>query len=531
MAFRIGTARSGVSPLIGFVLLFGLLVTTLAVVQLTAVPIWNEADEIQHSGRVMKDVEELATVVTDVAVTGLRDSVTVELGVQYTNRPFLLNPPNPTGTVSTTPRREASIANAVAVEPEIRDHLDGTDFSYETVGVVYEPDYNEYRRPPDVVYDGGHVLNRFTSGSALLAQTPVVDGRRIALTALDGSVDRTGADSMVLDAVPLSAPARPVAVRAPPDENLTVTLPTALTADQWSDVLDGESVAEGGFVEDLDVGDGEATITLLGERDGQRVTYELALAKVGVERGYEREQVRYLAPAPGRSSQLVVEAGQRTEIVVEARDRFNAPVSGVNVSFALDGEGALTRSSDVTTTDGRSRTTFVAPDEVGNATVTASYGFLERERVEFDVDVVSSAAAAGETVLQPNRPGSVALLDTAIQGTSCQKEICNVTMTFDNRAGESRTIDEMRLTFYGETFFSSQPSPRDIESMEVAGVAMSNSGPYRTVTVTLPSGTSTVEATFRGESQSKELVEAGDIFVFNAIYDDGEEAVYFAGPT
>jgi hypothetical protein len=530
VASRTGPAR-GVSPLIGFVLLFGLLVTTLAVVQLTAVPIWNEADELQHSGRVMKGVEELATVVRDVAVTGLRDSVTVELGVQYTTRPFLLNPPNPTGTLTTTPRREANIANAVAIDPEVRDHLDGGGFRYDTVGVVYEPDYNEYQRAPDVVYHGGHVLNRFSSGSALLAQTPVVDGRRIALTALDGSFSRSGADSMVVDAVPLSAPARPVAVRAPPGENLTITLPTTLSADQWSDVLDGESVEEGGFVDDLDVGDGEATITLLGERDGQRVTYELALAKVGVERGYDRESVRYLAPPPGHSSQLVVEAGQRTDIAVEARDRFNAPVSGVNVSFALDGEGVLTRTSDETTTDGRAGSTFVAPDEVGNATVTASYGFLERERVEFDVDVVSSAAAAGQTVLQPNRPGSVALLDAAIDEQGCRKDVCDVTLTFDNRASEDKTIEEMRLTFYGETFFSSQPKPRTVETMTVDGVQMTNSGPYRTVSVTLPPGASAVEATFEGSSQSTELIEPGDIFVISAVYGDGEEAVYFAGPT
>ncbi|MDS0474460.1 Ig-like domain-containing protein [Natrinema sp. 1APR25-10V2] len=387
------SADRAVSPVIGAILMFGLVLALLATLQLTAIPALNEGLEFQHNDRVQSDVVGVDGTIERVAATGTGEAVSLEAGLRYPPRLFFVNPPPVSGTVRTTEPAAVGIANARATG-ETGDYWNGSPRTVETRSLEYVPDYNEYASAPRTVLEPWVAYHRFAETTRVEGDQDLVDGRRIGLVALEGNRSVSRTDEISIDVEPASAPVRTVAVRDDGDP-VTLTVPTRLTEDEWGDLLADELDPAGDPDDDRYVREfdcqrespdpcGRLTITL--ERGA---TYELRLGAVAVGSGTEASNAAYLTDVDGDAT-AVPEAG-RQRLVVEARDRFDNPVSGVAVTGSVGGDGTVRAVEPITDADGRATFVYDAPDDVDrtqDVDVTLRFGENARQTVTFDVRVM-----------------------------------------------------------------------------------------------------------------------------------------------
>jgi hypothetical protein len=437
---RPATARDerGVSELVGGILLFGLVLAVLVVVQVSLVPVWNEGEEVSHSFDVEEDLLFVAESVDRVAVTGAPTSATVDLGVRYSDRVFLLNPSPAAGVLRTVP---ASVELGNATAPgDPGDHWDGTPKRFETRAVLYEPSYQYYLNAPVTRYEGWIAVNQFDAATVLLTPQKLIEGRRIDVVLVDGDLYEASPDTISAWVAAESAPAQSLLVANGTGGPLTVTLGTALDADRWRDLLADELAPDGNVLAVEDVADGVRIVLA----DG---TYDLRLSRVRLEAGAPADgnsttaDERYLVGIAGNGS-TVVQAGSRT-VVAEVRDEYNNPVSGVRVAVGTPpANGTLLGASTGTvaeTTDERGRVSFVyrAPAEV--------------------TGVVTESMALSVPTLAP--PAGVVGFVVAVEGVpefegpggdddAAPPFVRNLSATADDTDGQSATVEQVTFDYH-----------------------------------------------------------------------------------
>lgn len=359
--------------------MFALVLALLAILQTTAVPALNEQLEFQHNEKAQDEVAELETVIERVVATGTDETASVTAGVRYPPRMFFVNPPPASGTVRMTDNATIEIDNAHATG-ETADYWGGSMKSFETRSVVYAPSYNEYTNAPDTVVEPWVVYNRFEQERLAVTEQDLVDGRRLTLTTLRGERSTSQTDRLPIRVEPTSAPARTVTVRADGDP-VRITIPTQLTEDEWETLLAEELDSasdpdDDRYVTSIDCQQappapcGRLTLTL--EPDA---TYELRLAAVAVGNEVPEPPATYLTDITGNATAVPENGSQK--LVVEARDRFDNPVSGVPVTGSVGGDGSLRSVDSTTGTDGRAAFVYEAPEDVDGSrdvTVTLAFG-------------------------------------------------------------------------------------------------------------------------------------------------------------
>jgi len=386
----IGTDRA-VSPLIGAILLLAILMTMLALLQLNAVPALVSEAEFNHNQRVQGEMRDVAAGIDRSVAIGTSQSIALTPGVRYQSRLFLLNPPPATGTVRTGKPENVTIDGAYA-HGETGDYWNGSLKRLTTQPLIYTPHYNEYRNPPQTIYELGTVYNRIRETMVVTDGHQVVDGRTITLTMVRGAVSHTGVDRTLLEIRPSSTETRTVLVSGTKSKPLTLEIPTELTKTQWNDILKNDSHVtnyECSATEQADEPCETLTITL--ERD---VTYEMQLARVGIGGSSVTQPPMYLTDVEGSTASLP--AGGRQRLVTEVRDEFDNPVSGVSVEANVSsGPGTVSPVEQASGTDGRTAFIYEAPDDVStvrDVTVVAEFGGNDKEqadkaRVEFTLQV------------------------------------------------------------------------------------------------------------------------------------------------
>lgn len=368
-----------VSPVVGAILVFALMLGLLVILQVTAIPALNNQEEFEHNLRAQVDVVAVGNAVDRTATTGSGETVSIEAGMHYPPRMLFVNPPPVTGTVRTTTPKPLVIDNAQATG-ETGDYWDGTARDFPTRSLVYAADYNEYRAAPRTVYESWVVFNRFADAQRPLTDGSFVDGRRITLTTLDGRVSRSTDGSQSLSVEPVSAPTQAVLVRGA-DGPVTLTLPTELTEDQWETLLEDEFDPTGDPTNDRYVSGITCErsppapcerLTLTLERD---VAYELRLGKVQLGGTASDPEGTYLVNIEGDETSVPENGTQK--VVAEARDRFDNPVSGITVDARVAGPGRIRAVTPETGVDGRATFVYEAPADIQRTTevtVTASFG-------------------------------------------------------------------------------------------------------------------------------------------------------------
>lgn len=385
----------GQSIQIGAVLLFGALIVALASYQAFVVPQQNEQVEFSHSQTVQNQLLDLRNAVGSMTGEAAPRSVAVTLGTAYPPRIVAMNPGPPTGSLRTAGTTDPDVAFEVAnarAAGETGDFWTGSDVRvYGTGSVVYRPNYNVYEGAPTTRLANSVLVNEFPGSSVARSGQTLVDGNRVTLVAVNGSLGRTRAGAVSVDVRPVSASTRTVSVTNPdPGSPVTLRVPTRLDRETWLSLLDDQMGTPDGHVQSVDVVDvaGSPVDTLVVELEPGE-NYTLAMAKVGVGSGVGDENRSYLTDVAGNGSTVTTDG--RANVVVEVRDRFNNPVAGVTLQ-ASPSDGSLTAIERTTDADGRATFTLNAPASTGPVDVNVSFsGNPAAAGPDFDSETVSNA--------------------------------------------------------------------------------------------------------------------------------------------
>ncbi|WP_276257476.1 DUF7289 family protein [Haloglomus litoreum] len=411
----------GVSEVLGAILVFGLVLAVLALVQLSAVPAANQQIEFEHSQRIEGDFQQLDEAIEGAATGGARETTPLELGTRYPPRLFLLNPPPVSGDISTR-ASAVRVSGFQAVDPEAREYLQGNLPVFESRALNYSADYNEYSAEPQIGYENGVLYKRFAEDDqqqVVVDRGALVSGRRITITTLTGGLATQQVDELSLDAVPVSSATRPIGVTT--TGGATIRVETALSENTWKEDILGSEYDQAGNQDDRYVSDIECTSGAADSEpcNGELVitfepgTYNLRMAKVGLGSGFDEEPPQYLTSVEGDDSSILETQTQR--LTVEVRDRYNNPVSGVEVPFSTtDGEFEISGSGSATVTtdeDGQASVVF-EPTGTGDAEIEAGDVDLgdansnrdDYERVTFDVSVSSATITDDDDDGEGGRP-------------------------------------------------------------------------------------------------------------------------------
>lgn len=509
----------GVSEVVGVVLIFGFLILALSTFQTVVVPQENAEVEFNSYQAAQGDMVDLRNDLIASGTRGIKTGTAVQTGVTYSERIFTLNPPTPRGSLSTGPTGTVTVGNASAVSTEAantRAFWDGTARSYNTTGITFRPQYNEFAGQ-QIVTTGETVYAVGDGQIAPLTGQSLISGDQIRLITIEGDLDESGVRSS-LTTVPRSVSTRTVVVTGAGGNPVTLRLdpPPQTTADEWISAYGDETRSANQAVQGpIENESGQVVIELNGSR-----TYQLKLARVTVGDGGSDEvdgEPAYLIAQQGEAS--TVPSGKRTTIAAEARDEFNNPVGGVDVTYEVtsgsatlldeSGTGLGNTTTRTTNDDGRApqsiRITEIESDVTVQATIEGTSGSL---------------TTTSFTIQTPNENNPVELAGVSFEGvtrtTGGQPK--DVTIAFDNQNPDTdRTIQRFRMDFYQG---SDSPTDGFIDgtSFTVGGNAVSTS-------IGLPADqTTAISIEFDGNGR----VSGGDWFIITVQYDTGDTAQYFA---
>lgn len=219
----------GVSEVLGFILIFGLLMLTLAVYQAQVVPQQNAQTEFEHFETTQDELVELRNSISTAGQAGVSQFSSITLGTTYRTRLLTINPAPPAGTIQTSDRYPIVISN-------------GTEQTTVTTRFVeYQPGYNE------IIVGSTHFEHSVLylderardDGVQIIEEQNLLKDGSLRLTALQNAFQETGTDRKTLELYPQDA-FNESEFPDPAGENLTVTVPTRLDDDEyWDETLSG----------------------------------------------------------------------------------------------------------------------------------------------------------------------------------------------------------------------------------------------------------------------------------------------------
>ncbi|MFC7202410.1 PKD domain-containing protein [Haloferax namakaokahaiae] len=466
MTFRDDTRA--VTVQVGAVLLFGMIIISMSMYQATVVPNQNEQVEFQHNQQVHDEFTSLRGAIVESASKATTSPSEITLGTRYPSRTFFVNPGVASGSLRTQELGTLSVSNVTTSDDEVSDYVSGT-VGFSTKSLVYTPDYNLLQETPTTVYENSLAYNRFENGyNGTLSPQSLVDGRRISLVILTGNYSENGVGAASVDAQSVSPSVRSVPITSnDSSRNVTLTIPTNLTADEWETSLEdaGELDSAGtdpdAYVSDVRPGPGNTVVVEL-ERGA---TYDLRIGVVGLGSGVDEPSAHYLTrvgsvPNSARDDATV-------PLTFEVRDRYNNPVSGETVNLSVtagSGELVAQNGTSGTTlsgvkTDGDGRITVeYDPDESGSDSVTVrasadkspgdgAYDGASRPDVTTTFDVYD-AQSGGEGSSSYDIEWDESAIESQPGITNCDGDTC----TYDLAADSNDKFDLEAFTTPNEAF-------------------------------------------------------------------------------
>lgn len=354
----------GASEVLGLILAFGLVLSLLTTIQLTAVPAWVADNEMAHSESLQADVVDLEETILLAGMTGADGQGSLSLAPNTPSKFAFVAPPSAAGSLRTSPPSVVTIENAVATGGEAT-FWDGSKKQFETKHLIAETEYERFEDEASHTIESGVVFTRHESGHESVVHSVVVNGNRILLVVLDGNIDvaSTGTETLAVTGVSVSS--APIQVTNAAAGPITLRLPTTLSQEGWERALADEPHAT---VSGYETKGKTSFVTISLD---QSTTYQLRLAKVGLGQGWSAETPAYLMTTAGDNA--AVREGSTQYVTVEARDQFNNPVAGATVSVSRQpGSGSVegVRGGTTALTDSTGKATFVytAPANVAGPT-------------------------------------------------------------------------------------------------------------------------------------------------------------------
>jgi hypothetical protein len=506
----------GVSEVVGAILVFGVLVALLAIMQTQAVPAANQQVEFEHSQDAQGDLVEFHQSASKVANSGDTQSVSIKTGTGYPTRLLFFNPPRVQGSLSTSENRTVTIQNAEATDPEVNDYLDGSNVTLDTRTFRYDVSYNELQNPPQVRYEYGVLYNQFRNDTTIQNPGSVIDDTSLNLVFMAGDYSRTSGDTQSLDVRPVSAPSRPVTIEGDGGDNITLVLPTDLPVEEWEDLYQSQSTV-------LDIREGPRNGTVQIDLDGTE-RYTIRMAGLGLEQGVQKPEAHYIVPAGDGVETAGVD--QTTTVVYEVRDRFNNPVSGVDVDIdtpsgtvteTTDGSGRVTASVIPTAAKDYSITATMQTPACQPATSPKCNATYTVQAADISINPMSGVTYESATI---SNADFLDLLNTNNQTAD---------ITFQAQGSTSVPISAIRVNHYQDND-DTQPTDWAMSdgSSEVSGEV---SGGFVDASSLESVETDGTTYTFGvAENGSGEDVNTDDFFVLTITFDNGQRATYFISP-
>ena len=205
---------------IGAVLLFGALIVAFASYQAVVVPGQNTRIEFSHNQEVQEQLQDLRNVVVGAPGGGADRSVSLPLGTTYPDRLVALNPGPAGGSLRTTALSGNLTISGGVTTGEAGDFWDGSDHQYATRELRYEPNYNRYQSAPATGYENSVLYNEFANGTRAVTGQTLVNGNRLTLVTLDGSLSDSRTGTLDVRPTVLSASTRTVSLTSDPESGL-----------------------------------------------------------------------------------------------------------------------------------------------------------------------------------------------------------------------------------------------------------------------------------------------------------------------
>jgi len=224
------TDRRAVSAVVGFILIFGILMLTLTVYQAQIVPQQNAQTEFTQYEETRDELIEVRNAISTAGQANVSQFPSVTLGTTYQSRLLTINPAPAAGTLQTS-EYTISIENESEESENVSTRL-----------VEYQPGYNEITvgstwYEHSVLYEDRETRNAVT----IEDQHLVTDGNKLTITALQNDFQRSGTSRETVELTPNQS-AGDLSELEDGDE-LTVRIPTRLDEDYW-DVFDEELDSE-----------------------------------------------------------------------------------------------------------------------------------------------------------------------------------------------------------------------------------------------------------------------------------------------
>jgi len=224
---RFAADNRAVSAVIGFILIFGILVLLLTVYQAQIVPQQNAQTEFEHFEDNKNEMIELRNAISDAGQNDFSRFADVKLGTTYQTRLFTINPPPPAGSLQTHEAPPIKIWNESDGNTE-----DEPELVIPTKFIEYRPGYNEINTGSvwyehSVVYldDGDE-----DSDSPIIEHQNLDSQNKLTVTALQNDFQRSGTDRVTLELYTNTS----MDVGSVPDD-YRILIPTRLDNTYWND--------------------------------------------------------------------------------------------------------------------------------------------------------------------------------------------------------------------------------------------------------------------------------------------------------
>lgn len=217
----------GVSEVVGFVLVLGILIGLLSLYQVYAVPAQNKEIEFKHNLRINEDLIEARNAILETKRTGQSVAVAVELGTTYPPRLLSLNPPPATGELRTTTNSTITVRNRAGNSVQV------CPVSNQTRMLEYEPQYNVFEGAPVHRFENTVIYADYDQSVRPLTGQKLVEGRSVNLIPVLTDYGVSGMQTVAFE--PRAGQLEETRIVDP-----SVSVPTRLSNETWVDLLAGE---------------------------------------------------------------------------------------------------------------------------------------------------------------------------------------------------------------------------------------------------------------------------------------------------
>ena len=502
---RLSDDERAVSPVVGFVLIFALIMLVFTIYQADVVPAQNKEVEFEHSQTVDGQMSQLSDKLIETAVTRERRSATIDTGLEYPSRVLAINPGNPAGTLQTVDTSDVTVSG---IETE-----EGTTATctYEDLSFLrYQPNYNRLDEETTYSIEYGMLVQDYSSSDATNLQSegvafPEGGNEAIQLTLIEGDIQK----SQMTTSVSTELVHNYTTIRS--ESGGTVTLPTTLSEDGWTDLLDDKDNLQLSGYTDNSGSPNSAEIAI--DPDGTGRTIRIKKVTPGGADNTDNDgcdRKRYIENETSLTPDAAVDTDE--SLSVSVHDQFGNPItSNVTVDASTTGTGSLDVTSRNLNGSGQAPFTYDPVEAESGSTVgvTASLqNGSENGPITFGLEYPELEI---ENVTWISPPG--ASLDSPTE---------LIVRTFDESDNSLSGIDiDASTTGAGTLTPTNTDSDSDGTKTFTYNPSSSDSGdPPEEVTASLPNGSADDSVTFELEYPTDEdsegdsddsLLGSGDI--------------------